>query len=180
MHLKVVNQPGADLNPIVQELSDAQQLYFKAEVGISLASIERIDVPGMDEVEVGSCPAARKHELTTEQAKLFEHRNFVRPSEIVIYVVKGIVASRDGVLGCANHPAGRPGLIMRHTPTNRWTMAHELGHVLGLSHPDCIFEQCLPWHDNLMWPDDSKLSKPQPDLTATQKAIMYLSPYTNS
>ena len=35
--------------------------------------------------------------------------------------------------GCAAHPDGRPGAIIASYATE-WTLAHEVGHVLGLYH----------------------------------------------
>ena len=35
--------------------------------------------------------------------------------------------------GCATHPAGRPGAVVAQGAT-RWTLGHEVGHVLTLRH----------------------------------------------
>lgn len=54
------------------------------------------------------------------------------PGEIAIYFVQ---ATRPPLNGCATHPHDRLGAVVARLAT-RWTLAHEIGHVLGLAHVD--------------------------------------------
>ncbi|MDG6105588.1 hypothetical protein Daura_13425 [Dactylosporangium aurantiacum] len=82
----------------------------------------------------------------------------------------GIVAR-----GTANHPAGRPGLVIKYR-SGKWTMAHEIGHVLGLTHPVCGGPSYQPWLNSLMWEFDRNVELPE--IFQDQKTIMYACPYT--
>ena len=71
-----------------------------------------------------------KGTTTTEQNTLFDNRNNVGANEVVAYFVRSTVPPFNG---CAAHPANRPGAVVVQGAT-QWTLAHEIGHVLGLSH----------------------------------------------
>jgi hypothetical protein len=53
-----------------------------------------------------------------------------RSGEIVIFFVRSTVPSFNG---CATFPASAPGAVVVQG-ASRWTLAHEIGHVLGLNH----------------------------------------------
>lgn len=40
--------------------------------------------------------------------------------------------------GCAAHPLDKPGAIASASFANEWTLAHQIGHVLGLDHVDGV------------------------------------------
>ena len=61
---------------------------------------------------------------------LFNNRNNVGANEIAVYFVRSTVPPFNG---CAAHPPGKPSAAVVQTGT-QWTFAHEVGHVLGLSH----------------------------------------------
>ena len=72
--------------------------------------------------------------------------------------------------GCATHPAGQPGAVIVQGAT-QWTMAHEVGHVLGLSHVNN--------NDRLMTGNGtSNITNPPPDLIASEITTMNSSPFT--
>src|SRR5262249_18661831 len=83
-------------------------------------------LPREADVHVGSCGSS----TTSEQDDLFGHRDFVGPNEVTVYFVRTTVPTFNG---CATHPSKRPGAVVSQF-ASRWTMAHEVGHVLGLSH----------------------------------------------
>ncbi len=78
-------------------------------------------------MDVGQCSMGS---TTAEQNDLFANREFVGLNEIVVYFVRSTVPAFNG---CAAHPNNRPGAVVVRNGT-RFTMAHEVGHVLGLSH----------------------------------------------
>ena len=73
-------------------------------------------------------------QTTAEQNQLFAHRNNAGANDVVVYFVRSTVPPFNG---CAAHPAGRPsGSGGRAGNGTQWTLAHEVGHVLGLLHVD--------------------------------------------
>lgn len=82
-------------------------------------------------------------------------------------VVYFINSTAPPLNGCASHPAGRPGAVVVHD-CSPWTLAHEIGHVLGLDHcddPDNSF--CL--RDRLMTGcGTGSITNPPPDLVASE------------
>jgi hypothetical protein len=67
---------------------------------------------------------------TADQTALFANRNDAGPNDIVVYFVQSTIPPLNG---CAAFPAGQPGAVVTQG-ASPWTMAHEVGHVLGLSH----------------------------------------------
>ena len=53
-------------------------------------------------------------------------------NDVVVYFVRSTVPPFNG---CAAHPAAEPGAVVARGAT-QWTLAHEVGHVLGLRHVD--------------------------------------------
>jgi hypothetical protein len=78
----------------------------------------------MDFVPVGQCDEGQQP--TDKQRELFEHADGTVPC---VFFVEDISKGE----GCALHPPGRPGAIVRRKH-GRWTTAHEVAHVLGLRH----------------------------------------------
>ena len=115
-------------------LENMKCLYGLAGFLVEVASIERLqnlpNLDGNDPIDVGDC---REGTVTAEQQQLFNNRNNVKDNELVAYFVRA--TSPDTLNGCAAHPPGRPGVIIASI-ASEWTLAHEVGHVLGLSHPD--------------------------------------------
>lgn len=70
----------------------------------------------------------REKQLLSKQ--LFQNRNNVGKHEIVVYFVN---STNPPTNGCAAHPDGKPGAVVAAI-ASEWTLAHEVGHVLGLSH----------------------------------------------
>lgn len=72
--------------------------------------------------------------MTAEQTQLFGNRNFVGANEIAVYFVRSVLQNNTQALnGCASFPANRPSCVVAQA-ASAWTLAHEVGHVLGLAH----------------------------------------------
>jgi hypothetical protein len=125
VHLKVLVDPT---NFTIEEMADRMiEVFRTVDIRVDIATTERLNLPSLLDVDVGDCTMGN---TTNEQNQLFNNRNNVARNEIVVYFVR----STDPPLnGCAAHPKGRPGAIVAQGAT-QWTLAHEVGHVLGLNH----------------------------------------------
>jgi hypothetical protein len=86
-------------------------------------------------VAVGECEAFDGGLLildqpTADQAELFSHRLGVPLGEMVAYFVRNTIPPLGG---CAASPIDKPSLIVTGA-SDEFTLAHEIGHVLGLKH----------------------------------------------
>ena len=80
---------------------------------------------------------------------------------MVVYFVRSTVPPFNG---CASHPAGRPGAVVARGATI-WTLAHEVGHTLGLFHIDD--------NNRLMTGNGtSNITNPPPDLISQEVLTM--------
>jgi hypothetical protein len=128
IHLKVLTNPDVRLST---SLLVMRQVYDTAFLGVrvasreSLASISNFSL--LNVVDVGACK-----KVTGEQAELFSHRNNVAFRDIVVYFVQ---LTNPTFNGCAVHPFNRDGAVVASI-ASKWTLAHEIGHVLGLTHVD--------------------------------------------
>jgi hypothetical protein len=125
LHIKTLDDP---VNFTTEQMVDAmREVYATANIRVDIASRERLDLPLLTDVDVGGCTMGS---TTTEQNDLFNNRNNVGADDIVTYFVRSTVPAYNG---CAAHPAGRPGCVVARG-ASLWTLAHEIGHVLGLRH----------------------------------------------
>ena len=124
LHIKVLVEP--DL-PIHRMIEGMREVYRTAAIRVDVASEERLELPELADVEVGKC---ERGVVTPDQDELFGHRGGVGPGDVVVYFVRSTVPACNG---CAAHPEGRPGAVVVRG-ASRWTLAHEVGHVLGLEH----------------------------------------------
>ena len=79
-------------------------------------------------------------QLAPNRTQLFQNQNNVtagqRANEVVAYFVRTVTQTvpKNGVLnGCAAFPAGVPSVAIARGCT-QWTLAHEVGHAMGLDH----------------------------------------------
>ena len=71
--------------------------------------------------------------ITADQNRLFGNRNNAGPNDIVIYLVTAINDEHWAFERMRQLPPGRPGVVVSQG-ASAWTMAHEVGHALGLGH----------------------------------------------
>ena len=182
----IVVHPKIIFNPViftVDEMMDAmRQLFGDNGIAVIIRKTERLNVPAsrldislpLDPVS-GKPTCNSKVPLSTDQTQLFGNINNVGNNEIVVYFVRNIT----GFDGCAINPPA----TSRHSATidkdaQVWVVAHEVGHNLGLSHPDqasCDSPTSPPssMTDRLMtctWL--GSITKPPPDLIKSEVDTM--------
>jgi hypothetical protein len=84
-------------------------------------------------VNVGSCVMPQG--MTQQQDALFSYgsRQGVGLSDILCYWVEHVISDGSPLAGCASHPNSQPACVISALGSP-WTLAHEVGHVLGLTH----------------------------------------------
>ncbi|MDP9841010.1 hypothetical protein [Streptosporangium lutulentum] len=177
LHLKSLSEPNV---PVRTMLVSMRTVYNTANVGVRVGSRE--DLGGnafamLRDLDTGTCIMGGTP--TAEQTTLFANRNNVGINDIVIYFVR---TTNPGSNGCANHPTGRPGAVVTRGAT-QWTLAHEIGHVLGLRHvddpPPPNPGAPSPLLDRLMTGrGTASITNPPPDLINTEVTTMRSSPLT--
>ena len=128
IHVRILAEP---LHFTIEEMVEAaRRVYATAGVRVEVASVGVIPVPPFGRaVEVGKCLEGW---LTEQQKWIFRERDGVPAGEVVVYFLLALLPVS---VGCAAHPPGMPGVLIGSRAT-RWTLAHELGHLLGLDHVD--------------------------------------------
>jgi hypothetical protein len=161
LHAKVLTAPNLGLNTMVQRMTE---VYGGAGIAVQLVSTENLNFPLLNDVDVGACTLGS---TTAEQIQLFANRNNAGANDVVVYFVRSTVPPFNG---CAAHPPNQPGAVVVQGAT-QWTLAHEVGHVLGLRHVNN--------NDRLMTGNGTaNITNPPPDLDATEVATMLASPFT--
>jgi hypothetical protein len=112
---------------ISSALTSMRSLYEPLGFDVQVVDQETLDLPALEILDAGECVLG---ETTEEQRTLFANRDDLRANDIAIYFVRSTVPAYNG---CAAHPAGIPACVVVAGAT-QWTMAHEVGHVLGLRH----------------------------------------------
>ena len=156
LHLKVLVEPTIPVETIVDA---ARRAYAQAGVNVDVASRDALTVPQLEIVNVTrSCQPPGP--LTVDQQNLFDLARGIGSTEIVIFFV---LATSKATNGCAQHPAGVAGAVITQTCT-RWTMAHEIGHLLDLAH--------VQGRDRLMSKSTKQIKADPPVLDASEIATI--------
>jgi hypothetical protein len=147
IHIKVLQAPNV---PIGVQLKAMQRVYSTAGIRVELGSRENLTGSAFAtllDINVGPCQTPQS--LTAEQKALYANRNFAGTSsfpEIVVYLVRTIIKSPQQVgfttIGCAA-PSGGFNVVVAQT-ADQWTLAHEVGHLLGLLHVSGENTNCPP------------------------------------
>ena len=127
IHTRELASPIISVSRMIRFTVRAFEEYgFEIEV-MSEKTLDRPDLSA--NLRIGTC--SNNSALSQDQIELFS-TDSVPTDEIVIYFVE---STNPPSAGCARHPSGQPGAVVARI-SSRWTMAHEIGHVLGLAHKD--------------------------------------------
>jgi hypothetical protein len=160
LHVKVLQQPDISISTMI---SNMQSVYGPAGFLVEVASTETLNAPSLVDLDLGPPATAcgSTNATSTEQVQLFQNRNNVGADEVVVYFVR---STSPPLNGCASYPVGRPGAVVVQT-ASQWTLAHEVGHVLGLNHVNN--------NDRLMTGNGTfNITNPPPDLVAPEVTTM--------
>ena len=171
VHFKLLATPTT---PVSTHFDDLKSLYgSSADILVELGTVEDLTAPNpvldtLRDLNVGDCRSNiwPFPSTTGAQNLLFANRNNVGNDDIVVYIVRTLVATGDMpgfiTVGCATHPDGLAGCAVMRS-VDRFVIAHEVGHVLGLHHVNDT--------DNLMNPVEP-WTNPPPDIDSGEAGTM--------
>jgi hypothetical protein len=130
LHIKILEQPRISIATMIERM---RAVFSTVSIHVEVVSTEELNLPLLNDLDVGGCI----HEAPSDEVnELFQNRNNAGNNDIVIYFVRSVTSTvlfSGAVNGCAAHPVGRPGASVAQI-ASQWTLAHEVGHVLGLPH----------------------------------------------
>jgi hypothetical protein len=124
MHVKVLAEPEIPVSVMLERM---REVYGPGGFQVEVASVESLTDPDLIDVDVGGCVMSG---ITGEQIQLYAERRNAGPTDVVVYFVRSTLPPYNG---CAAHPPASPAAVIASYATE-WTLAHEVGHVLGLYH----------------------------------------------
>jgi hypothetical protein len=127
LHIKVLFTPPTS---IASQVSDMREVFVTARIRVVVAPTEFLNLPALLDVDVGSCADGYGDNITGDVAELYKNRRGVGANDLVIYYVR----STNPPFGdCAKYPGDKAGAIVTSNII-KYTLGHEVGHVLGLKH----------------------------------------------
>jgi hypothetical protein len=165
LHVRTVVRPFVIENDAVR---CAQKAFGPHGICIDVRSTQRVAQGRADLKTVRA--VGKVGDIPQQQQDLFAlGTDGVPNTEVLVYFVSTISTPISGeVSGCAGHRPERPAVLVAQV-TSRWTMAHEVGHILLEANG---LDNHSPSWDNLMFPVTSAIDASPPYLTKAQVALM--------
>src|SRR5580658_5004009 len=111
-------------------VNSMQKVYNSAKILVDIVSRETLDLHDLWDIELRP-NLCTSRPLTRDQEELLgNHRGAAGPQDVVVFFVR---STNPPFSGCSAHPAGKPAALVVWGATE-WTLAHEVGHILGLPH----------------------------------------------
>jgi len=170
LHVKILTAPTTFT--VSQMVDTMRSIYFDAGFTVQLRSTETLNLANptlaaLNDVDTGACTRGN---ASAEQQALSNFRANAGANDVVVYMCRTVTYDKGSANGCASFPAGRPMAVVASYAT-RYTLAHEVGHVLGLEHVND--------NNRLMTGNGTaNITNPPPDLTAGEVQTMKNSPFT--
>lgn len=133
LHVKILTNPSRFT--ITQMVNTMRDIYIDAGINVVLRSTETLNaaspvLAALNDVDTGTCT---RDNASAEQRALSNFRANAGANDVVVYVCRSVSYASGSLNGCASFPAGRPMAVIA-SYCSMYTMAHEVGHVLGLNH----------------------------------------------
>ncbi|UFH57644.1 hypothetical protein [Spirosoma sp. KNUC1025] len=170
VHIKLLTNPTQF--SVDEMFTEMRNIYSRVGIDVVHGSTETLnkdlpDITTLNDIDTGSCVRGNPSD---EQIALSNFRNEAATNDIVVYMCRSVSQDSGSLNGCASSPAGRPMAVVASYAT-LYTMAHEVGHVLGLEHVDD--------NNRLMTGNGTAgITNPPPDLIQTEVETMLSSNLT--
>jgi outer membrane protein OmpA-like peptidoglycan-associated protein len=137
LQVKVIAPPRI---PVATQLANVRRAYAPHFISVDVTPsvvVAPEDGARFNVVSVGHCDVSE--DVAPDLKSLHETlRGSADDTLIVMFVVHDILRDTQGSdfvkdNGCAHHPADKPGGVVAFD-AGPWTLAHEIGHVLGIIH----------------------------------------------
>jgi hypothetical protein len=142
LQLKLLQHPKVSISTMVRSMI----IFYRIDsVRVEVVSREDLQGPAFAtllDLDVGPCTSNQA--LAAEQTQLYQNRNNVNNNiDIAVYFVRQVLENgTDALNGCAAPTQTTTPSVAIAQIASRWTLAHEVGHKLGLNH--IAGESCPP------------------------------------
>ena len=131
LHIRIIARQEIELEKMIDAMN---QVFATANIVVNLATTKRLELNReefdfFNRLDVGDCNL----EPSNEQLELSNFRDNAGPTDVVVYICGSVINSHGAIGGCSTHPEGIPMLVISPI-AEMYTMAHEIGHLLGLEH----------------------------------------------
>jgi hypothetical protein len=153
LHIKLWTVPNV---PVETMLNRMREIYATAGIRVVVESRQDFSGPlvftALRDLDV--VPQCPRGQTTDEQNVLYSNRDNVRENELAVHFIRSTIPPLNG---CAAHPDDIAGVVVTQVAST-WTLAHEIGHVLGLAHIDGENQGCPDSNPNCCsTPDNTRL-----------------------